>query len=117
MYLGRIIEQGTARAVTENPQHPYTQALISALPEPDPDLTRNKQRLQLRSENIPNLAHLPSGCPFHPRCPAQFYVQGVCDKHRPELARTAEPETLAACHVTAETEHHAEALAAAPVQT
>jgi peptide/nickel transport system ATP-binding protein len=116
MYLGRIIEQGHARAITETPQHPYTKALISALPEPDPDLTRNKERLQLRSENIPSLANLPSGCPFHPRCPAQFFVPGVCERHRPELSPTAISKTLAACHVTAETVHHAEALAATSVK-
>jgi oligopeptide/dipeptide ABC transporter ATP-binding protein len=112
MYLGRIIEQGAARDVTEHPQHPYTRALISALPEPDPDLTRNKQRLQLRSEDIPSLARLPEGCAFHPRCPAQFYVRGVCNYHRPELAPTDISGTMAACHVTAQTSHHAEALTA-----
>lgn len=115
MYLGRVIEQGTARAITETPQHPYTKALISALPEPDPDLTRNKQRLQLRSEDVPSLTRMPGGCAFHPRCPAQYFVPGVCDVHRPELATTSVPGTEAACHVSAETSHHAEAVGAANV--
>jgi oligopeptide/dipeptide ABC transporter ATP-binding protein len=56
--------------------HPYTRALISALPEADPELTRNKERLRLRSPDIPSLLNLPAGCPFHPRCP--MYEEGLC---------------------------------------
>jgi len=109
MYLGRVIEEGPAKLITDAPQHPYTQALVSALPEPDPEITRRKPRVQLRSEDIPSLTRLPSGCPFHPRCP--IYVPGVCEHERPELAAT-QVGTLAACHVTAQTSHHAEAIAA-----
>ncbi|MCE7949099.1 MAG: ABC transporter ATP-binding protein [Chloroflexi bacterium CFX4] len=109
MYLGRIVELGSAPEVTAQPQHPYTRALITSLPEPDPQLTRNKQRIGLRSEDIPSLLRIPNGCAFHPRCP--WHVPTVCDVALPELART-ESSSLAACHVTAQTAQHAAALAA-----
>jgi peptide/nickel transport system ATP-binding protein len=99
MYLGRVIEQGPAPTITSHPQHPYTRTLISAIPEPDPEITRQKQRLQLRSEDIPSLARLPSGCAFHPRCPAVFFAGAKCEQHRPELMPTAENGVQAACHV------------------
>jgi oligopeptide transport system ATP-binding protein len=66
MYLGRIVEIGSMRAVLENPQHPYTQALLSVVPVPNPRLRR--QRVILQGET-PNPINLPSGCRFHPRCP------------------------------------------------
>ena len=66
MYLGRIVEMGAARAVLSNPQHPYTKALISVIPVPNPRLRR--ERVILQGET-PNPIHLPSGCRFHPRCP------------------------------------------------
>jgi peptide/nickel transport system ATP-binding protein len=106
MYLGRIVELGPATAVTGSPQHPYTQALISALPEPDPDLTRNKQRIKLRSEDIPSIARIPEGCAFHPRC--HVFRAGQCDVIRPELMPTP-GESLAACHLTAELAEKAKA--------
>ena len=112
MYLGRVIESGPAPLVTEHPQHPYTRALVSALPEPDPELTRNKQRFQLRSQDIPNLARLPHGCAFHPRCP--WSVEGICDVERPDLAHAADDAgTLVACHVTGRTPFHEQAMQSA----
>ncbi|HVN15755.1 MAG TPA: ABC transporter ATP-binding protein [Anaerolineales bacterium] len=66
MYLGRIVEMGTAHEVLTNPQHPYTKALISVIPVPNPRLRR--ERLILQGET-PNPIDLPSGCRFHPRCP------------------------------------------------
>ncbi len=107
MYLGRVIEEGPAPVLTSSPQHPYTKALIAALPEPDPDLTRHKERIELRSQDIPSLSRVPSGCAFHPRCP--YFVPGVCDVVRPELAPT-EVESMAACHVTAQTSMHDQAV-------
>ncbi len=83
MYLGRLVEIGSTQEIIGNPQHPYTKVLISAIPEPDPEKTRSKQHIQLRSEDIPRLTELPSGCTFHPRCP--WYVEGVCDIDVPEL--------------------------------
>jgi oligopeptide/dipeptide ABC transporter ATP-binding protein len=66
MYLGRIVEIGPAQDVLANPQHPYTKALLSVVPVPNPRLRR--QRLILQGET-PNPIHVPSGCRFHPRCP------------------------------------------------
>jgi oligopeptide/dipeptide ABC transporter ATP-binding protein len=69
MYLGRIVELGPTRAVLKDPQHPYTKALLSVVPVPNPRLRR--QRVILQGET-PNPLNLPSGCRFHPRCPAAF---------------------------------------------
>jgi len=83
MYLGRLVEIGKTQEIIANPQHPYTKVLLSAIPEPDPEKTRSKQHIQLRSEDIPRLTELPPGCSFHPRCP--WYVAGTCDVEVPEL--------------------------------
>ncbi len=85
MYLGRIVEIGSTPDVIGDPQHPYTRVLLSAIPEADPEKTRSKQHIQLRSEDIPALTDLPPGCAFHPRCP--WFVPGLCDVHVPALAR------------------------------
>jgi oligopeptide/dipeptide ABC transporter ATP-binding protein len=66
MYLGRIVEIGPTQEVLVNPQHPYTKALLSVVPVPNPRLRR--ERVILQGET-PNPIHLPSGCRFHPRCP------------------------------------------------
>jgi peptide/nickel transport system ATP-binding protein len=83
MYLGRVVEIGRTQDVITNPAHPYTRALLSAVPEADPKITRQKRQMQLRSEDIPSLTAIPSGCAFHPRCP--FYRPGVCDADVPSL--------------------------------
>jgi peptide/nickel transport system ATP-binding protein len=98
MYLGRVIEFGPTPTIINAPQHPYTRALLSAIPEPDPDLTRQRDRLRLRGADVASLLHVPPGCGFHPRCP--LFEQGLCDKVRPELA-PIEPERAVACHVVA----------------
>jgi oligopeptide/dipeptide ABC transporter ATP-binding protein len=69
MYLGRIVEEGPAREVVDNPQHPYTQALISVVPKRDP---RDRTKPRILAGETPNPVHLPAGCRFHPRCPAVF---------------------------------------------
>jgi peptide/nickel transport system ATP-binding protein len=69
MYLGRLVEIAPSAQLVERPQHPYTQALLSAIPEADPDVTRAKRVLPLRSMDVPSLLNLPTGCAFHPRCP------------------------------------------------
>ncbi len=112
MYLGRVIEIGPAPVITAHPEHPYTRALVAALPEPDPELTRHKERFQLRSQDIPSLTQMPSGCAFHPRCP--LFVSGVCDVARPELSPT-DTAALVACHVTAQTPQHEQAVRGVPV--
>ena len=99
MYLGRMVELGSTQRIVKEPVHPYTRALISALPEADPELTRNKERLRLRSPDIPSLLNLPAGCPFHPRCP--MYEEGLCDTDRPAEDAVVIDGHLAACYVAA----------------
>ncbi|MBE2183928.1 MAG: ABC transporter ATP-binding protein [Anaerolineae bacterium] len=84
MYLGRIVEIGSTRDIIANPAHPYTRALLSAVPEADPLITRRKKPLVLRSEDIPKLTDIPPGCAFHPRCP--FFQPGQCDRELPVLS-------------------------------
>jgi oligopeptide/dipeptide ABC transporter ATP-binding protein len=83
MYLGRIVEIGRTPDVIANPAHPYTRALLAAVPEADPELTRSKAAIPLRSDDIPRLTAIPPGCAFHPRCP--YFVPGVCDTVVPAL--------------------------------
>ncbi len=99
MYLGRMVELSATPQLIREPVHPYTKALIAALPEADPEVTRNKDRLRLRSADIPSLLHLPSGCTFHPRCP--LYEPGLCDQQRPAEDVVSLPDHLAACFVAA----------------
>src|SRR5690606_12698132 len=97
MYLGRIVEIGHTPDVIGEPQHPYTRVLLSAIPEADPEKTRSKQHIALRSEDIPRLTELPPGCAFHPRCP--WFIEGVCDVEVPrlELVPTAGSDAEVAC--------------------
>lgn len=98
MYLGQLVEYGRTPGVIADPTHPYTKALLAAIPEPDPDLTRTKEEVKLRSADLPSLLRLPSGCTFHPRCPV--WEEGLCDVVRPELVPVAEGRDTA-CHVAA----------------
>ena len=90
MYLGRIVEQGNAVDVIERPQHPYTQALVNAVPVPTAD--SEVTRVPLEGE-LPDATNVPPGCRFHPRCPKRFEP---CDKVDPPLLTTSEGQ-LAAC--------------------
>jgi len=98
MYLGKLVELGATPRVIQSPLHPYTRALLSAIPEADPRLTRQKARLALRSLDVPSPLRRPPGCAFHPRCPA--FVQGLCEIEEPVLREVAEGHR-AACHVAA----------------
>jgi oligopeptide/dipeptide ABC transporter ATP-binding protein len=92
MYLGRIVESGLAKTVCRSPKHPYTQALISAVPVVDLDSKR--QRIILPGD-VPSPIHPPGGCPFHPRCPV---AEARCRTEVP-LLRELEPGHHAACHL------------------
>ena len=81
MYLGKIVETGTADDVNYYSIHPYTQSLMSAVPIPDPDYTRQRQRIVLQGD-VPSPLHMPSGCPFRTRCQ---YACDKCQKEMPEL--------------------------------
>jgi oligopeptide/dipeptide ABC transporter ATP-binding protein len=96
MYVGKLIEQGRTPNLIGRSLHPYTRALAAAIPEADPDLTRSKEKLQLRSLDIPSLNNLPSGCVFHPRCP--YWEQGLCDTQSPPLVDVGNGREVA-CHV------------------
>jgi peptide/nickel transport system ATP-binding protein len=93
MYLGRMVEEGPTPRVITDPRHPYTQALLAAVPEADPELAHHKRQIELRSSEIPSLLHLPPGCSFHPRCP--YAVPGQCDLHVPQLERIYEGGSVA----------------------
>ena len=91
MYLGRIVEIGRKEQIYAAPQHPYTQALLSAAPEPDPDV--RPKRIILEGD-VPSPTRIPPGCSFHTRCPL---AQEICRRERP-LLREVAPGQDAACH-------------------
>jgi len=94
MYLGKIVELASSDELYHHPRHPYTGALLSAVPVPDPRLARNKNR-QVLGGDVPSPSNPPSGCRFHTRCPK--FVEGTCDVQDPVL----EPKdggNVAACH-------------------
>jgi peptide/nickel transport system ATP-binding protein len=102
MYLGRIVEEGPAQQVVEEPQHPYTKALISVVPKRDP---RQRSKPQVLSGETPNPVQIPSGCRFHPRCPvlasggaAAVGLDKACVGDDPSLLEVG-PGHRAACHV------------------
>jgi len=96
MYLGRVVELADTESLVGDPAHPYSAALIGAIPEADPDITRSKKRVDLRSAEIPSLLRLPAGCTFHPRCPLS--EAGLCDLKIPELLPVPTDREVA-CHV------------------
>ena len=94
MYLGRIVERGTRDALYANPQHPYTQALLSAVPYPDPAIEAKRRRVILVGE-VPSPVAPPPGCHFHTRCPIAI---DRCRTEVPTL-RPVGGDHEAACHL------------------
>ncbi len=92
MYLGKIVEMGTFEQIYTKPKHPYTKALISAVPEPDP---KKKKEKFIPQGEVPNPINPPPGCRFHPRCP---FAKDVCKVEEPVLKDTGDGQ-MVACHL------------------
>jgi peptide/nickel transport system ATP-binding protein len=96
MYLGQVVEQGTAKQLTGPPFHPYTEALLSAIPIPDPLVEEGRIRLE---GDVPSPRNRPSGCPFHTRCPR--YIGDICKDEEPPMRDTVDGHQYR-CHYTPE---------------
>jgi peptide/nickel transport system ATP-binding protein len=101
MYLGRIVEVGPVDEVFVNPRHPYTQALLSAIPVPDPQVERTRERVLLRGD-LPSSTDSSPGCRFVNRCPLHLALDGAqqvrCRNETPALAGRANSDHRNACH-------------------
>jgi len=93
MSCGKIVEIGQAEMITENPLHPYTKALVAAVPEPDPSKRPERRDILVKGE-ISSTVDLPSGCRFHPRC---LYEKELCREVEPQLVQV-KPGCYVACH-------------------
>jgi peptide/nickel transport system ATP-binding protein len=98
MYLGKIVEVASADDLYVSPRHPYTMALLSAVPIPDPEIEATRERILLKGD-LPSPANPPPGCRFHTRCP--FRQAARCDTEDPELRVLSEGH-VAACHYAEE---------------
>lgn len=94
MYVGRVVEKAPTAEIFSRPLHPYTEALLSAVPIPDPRLRRRGQRIRLGGE-VADPANAPSGCAFHPRC---RYATALCKQEVPELRSVTSEGHVVACH-------------------
>ncbi|GGN64935.1 ABC transporter ATP-binding protein [Oceanobacillus indicireducens] len=94
MYLGRLVELTSSETLYEQPLHPYTQALLSAIPIPDPDVEASRERIILRGE-LPSPINPPSGCVFRTRCP---FAMEICGKKKPQW-KEVDDNHFVACHL------------------
>jgi oligopeptide transport system ATP-binding protein len=94
MYLGKLVETCSSKELYRNPLHPYTRILLSAIPIPDPQISRNQRRIIMEGD-VPSPVDPPSGCRFRTRCP---YAQEICGQQTP-LSREVSPGHYCACHV------------------
>src|SRR6202022_2453397 len=100
MYLGKIVEIADRVDIYDRPQHPYTSALLSSIPVPDPRREAKREPIPLKGE-IPSPVNPPSGCRFHTRCPIAR-APGVCSEIEPPLVAHGRPGQVAACHFAGE---------------
>lgn len=111
MYLGKIVEVAESDQIYRAPKHPYTEALLSAIPVPDP---RAKKQRKVLQGSVPDPSNPPSGCNFHTRCP---YAQEICRREEPPLVRVeGEAERYAACHFVSELELMGASIAYSPIR-
>ncbi|MGH7777897.1 MAG: oligopeptide/dipeptide ABC transporter ATP-binding protein, partial [Candidatus Dormibacterales bacterium] len=99
MYLGKVVEIAGSQDIYRFPMHPYTKALLSAIPVPDPRVQAHRRLVELSGE-ISSALDVPAGCRFHPRCPIAR-APGVCSQDEPPLELKA-PGHVAACHFSNE---------------
>lgn len=92
MYLGKVVETGATEQVIHEPSHPYTEALLESVPNPDPDATRSWGKLKGK---VPSPTDIPTGCRFHPRCK---YATEKCKENEPELKPRDDPDRDVACY-------------------
>jgi oligopeptide transport system ATP-binding protein len=95
MYLGEIVEIARRTELYHNPAHPYTKALLAAVPIPDPEIEYKREHFMIRGE-VPSLFNAPSGCRFHPRCPL---AQKICKESKPVLKGMQGNNHMVACHL------------------
>jgi oligopeptide transport system ATP-binding protein len=100
MYLGKVVETADRNDIYDHPQHPYTKALLSSIPVPDPLVEQGRAPILLKGE-IPSPVNPPSGCRFHTRCPIAR-APGICSEQEPALEPHGQPDQIAACHFAGE---------------